>query len=85
MMKLTSHVLHEAPMKPVEQVHKHAVFPTFDVTAVARLLQFFFFLHFGEVKSSSPGLVRTAFSLNPNFWSMSPMIRNWACTPRDPQ
>ena len=44
-----------------------------------------FFFHFGEVKSSSPGLVRTAFSLNPNFWSMSPMIRNWACTPRDPQ
>ena len=30
-------------MNPVEQVHVHAVLPTFDVTDAAWLLQFFFF------------------------------------------
>ena len=39
MMKLMLQVLHVGPVKPVAQVHVHAVLPTLDVTDAALLLQ----------------------------------------------
>ena len=38
--------LQVVPVNPVEQVHVHAVLPTFDATDAAWLLQFFFFVRF---------------------------------------
>ena len=41
-------------MNPVEQVHMHAVLPTFDATDPAWLLQFFFFFAFHVSLPRSP-------------------------------